>query len=246
MESDETLFDILAVMEESEWTGVEEIADAVGVAKSTVHRHLQSLLANEFVVQRDGRYRLGYRFLELGGVVQSSDELIRKVRPVVGDLAEETGETIQFVVEEHGLGVIVYLYTGENSTRANVPIGTRYPLHLSAAGKAILAKLPVERVREIIDRRGLEAQTDQSITRESELMAELEEISQRGFAFNYGENNEVARGVGVAITCPSEEILGGLSIMGPPHRMKGERFEEDIPELICGTVQEFEVVATHT
>lgn len=245
VKSDETLFSIIEMLQSGEWTGVSEIAREIDVANSTVHRHLQSLLTHEFVVEHNGRYRLGYRFLELGGAVRSSDDLVNQIRPVVTDLATETGETVHFVVEEHGRGVIVYQDAGANATPAVVPIGARFPLHTSAAGKAIMAELSDERIHDIVDRHGLNALTDRTITDEEELFAELETVHEQGIAFNRGENNKVARGVGAAIIRPNRKVLGGLTIMGPPHRMSGERFEEEIPALIHSTCQEFEVLATH-
>ncbi|UPM45218.1 IclR family transcriptional regulator [Halocatena salina] len=245
VKSDETLFSIIEALQSGAWTGVSEIAREIDVANSTVHRHLQSLLTHEFVVEHNGRYRLGYRFLELGGAVRSSDDLVNQVRPVVTDLATETGETVHFIIEEHGRGIVVYHEAGANATPVVVSTGARFPLHTSAAGKAIMAELSDERIHDIVDRHGLNALTDRTITDEEKLFAELETVHEQGIAFNRGENNEVARGVGAAIIRPNGEVLGGLTIVGPPHRMSGERFEEEIPALIHSTCQEFEVLVTH-
>lgn len=68
VKSDETLFSIIEMLQSGEWAGISEISREIDVANSTVHRHLQSLLTHELVVKHNGRYRLGYRFLELGGL----------------------------------------------------------------------------------------------------------------------------------------------------------------------------------
>ncbi|MDS0295364.1 IclR family transcriptional regulator [Halogeometricum luteum] len=245
VKSDETLFAILDVLKNEGWAHVSEIATEIGVANSTVHRHLQSLHDNEFVVKEDGAYRLGYRFLELGAAVRSNDHLIREVKTVITDLAIESGESSLFMVEEHGRGVIVYQETGSNVDRMQPHCGLRVPLHAFAAGKAVLAALPNKRVREIIHQRGLEAVSSQSITDEDTLFTELERIRETGIAYNHGENMEVVRGVGATVTRPDGEVLGGVSISGPMHRMKGKRFTRELPELIQGTIGEFEILATH-
>lgn len=244
VKSDETLIAILEELEDSHWMGVTEIAESIGVANSTVHRHLQSLYENEFVVEREGQYRLGYRFLEMGGAVRWNDELVREVRPLVQDLAAETEEAAQFVVEEHGRGVFVYREAGANTTRSIVPVGTRFPLHLTPAGKAILAELSNERVRDIVNRHGLEVRTEQTVSDIEELLAELETIRETGLAFDRGENNPRARGVGVSITRPNGEVLGAVSVAGSAYRLEEDELEREIPELLLGMVNEFEISAS--
>jgi DNA-binding IclR family transcriptional regulator len=245
VKSDETLFAILDVLKSEGWARVSEIATEIGVANSTVHRHLQSLHANEFVVKEEGAYRLGYRFLELGAAVRSSDHLVREVETVVTDLAVESGESSVFMVEEHGRGVIVHQETGSNVDTRRSHFGLRVPLHAFAAGKAILAALSDEQVREIIRQHGLETVSNQSITDEDTLFAELDRIRETGIAYNHGENMDVVRGVGATIARPNGEVLGGVSISGPMHRMKGERFTRELPELIQGAIGEFEILTTH-
>jgi DNA-binding IclR family transcriptional regulator len=63
-------------------------------------------------------------------------------------------------------------------------------MHLTSAGKAILAHYPRERVEEIIDHRGLDSATPNSITEREALFKELEDIRERGFSFNNQENIE--------------------------------------------------------
>lgn len=246
VKSDETLFEILDVLQERGEAGITEIAAEIGVANSTVHRHVTTLYDHEFVVKCDGRYRLGYRFLDYGGHVRAGDDLIRELQPRVRKLAEETGEAAQFIVEEHGRGVYVYRESGENAVRTKARIGRRFPLHHGSAGKAILAELPEQRVREIVDRHGLCARTDETVTDKAELTNELETIRKEGVAFNMGENIEGVWAVGAPVMRPNGEVLGGLSVAGPTHRMKKEWFKQELPDLILGTVNEFEITVTYS
>lgn len=246
VKSDETLFAILDVLQERGGAGVSEIAGELGVANSTVHRHLTSLHDNEYVVKRGGEYRLGYRFLDLGGAVRTADELVAQLQPHVRQLAEQTGEAAQFIVEEHGRGVYVYREEGDNAVRTRARVGRRFPLHTGSASKAIMAALPEARVREIIDRHGLTAVTDQTVCDEATLWQELETIGEEGVAYNMGENIEGVWAVGAAVTRPDGQVLGGLSVAGPAHRMKDEWFEQQLPDRILGTINEFEITATYS
>lgn len=246
VQSDETLFRILDVLKERDRAGVTEIASAVGVANSTVHRHLTSLQDHEFVRQVDGDYQLGYRFLDYGGYVRARDDLVRAIRPRVRQLAERTGEVAQFILEEHGRGVYAYRERGENAVQTKARIGRRFPLHTGSSGKAILAALPDERVREIIDRHGLTAKTGETVTDEEALVAELETVREEGVAFNTGENIEGVWAVGAPVRRPNGDVLGAISVAGPIHRMQNEWVQEELPDLLLGTINEFEITTKYS
>jgi len=99
---------------------------------------------------------------------------------IVEQLAEQTEERAQFIVEEHGRGVYLHTATGNHAVQVNSRLGRVKSLHNSASGKAILPQLPEERVEEIVDRWGLEASTENTITDYDELLAELELVRDRG------------------------------------------------------------------
>jgi len=79
----------------------------------------------------------------------------------------------QLFVEKHGRGVFLHRSTGKNAVGTNTRIGGTLPLHASAAGKAIIAFLPGDRLDEMIKQQGLEEQTPHTITDEETLREEL-------------------------------------------------------------------------
>jgi DNA-binding IclR family transcriptional regulator len=186
-------------------------------------------------------YQLGFQFLTVAGVLKNREPEYALVEDVVQQLAAETGERAQFVVEEQGERVFLDTETGENAVKAEAQLGRRGPLHCSAAGKAILADLPEDYVQNIIEHRGLPAVTEKSITGPDELFAELEEIREQGVAFNREESTEALHAVGTSILKPDGTVLGGVSVSGPANRLSGERFDSEIPGLIRGLTQQFEL-----
>jgi len=191
--------------------------------------------------ERRRRVSTRVRFLTLGGQVQTGQEGFDLAKKKVDQLAAETEERSQFIVEEHGSRFYVYTQAGENAVQTDATIGKRGYLHVSAAGKAILAALPRQRVEDVIDRRGLPAVTEQTITDESALFEELEAIRERGYAYNREESTEGLRAVGVAITDRNDGVIGALSISAPAHRLKDDRFETEFPDLIMGVTNEIEL-----
>jgi DNA-binding IclR family transcriptional regulator len=83
--------------------------------------------------------------------------------------------------------------------------------------------------------------TDRTITDEDELFAELDRVRERGYSTNNEENIEGIRAVGVPVMHSEGRPIGALSISGPVHRMKGEWFDREIPDLLLGTTSELQL-----
>lgn len=241
VQSDRLLLRILLELKDLDGAGVTELADHLDVPKSTVHNHLSTLYDEEFLIKDGTQYRLGLRFLDMGETARLNRTESDHIEQKVAALAEQTEERAQFIVEEHGYGVYLYVSRGEKAVSTDSRIGRHIPLHASSAGKAILAHLPRERVPRIADTAGLSPETEHTITDYDELMAELETVREKGFATNIQENTIGLRAVGAPILRPDGSVVGAISISGPTHRLKGELFESEIPDLIRGATNEIEL-----
>lgn len=233
---------ILEVLREHDGVGVTELADRLGWPKSTVHNHLATLRRSEYIVQADGKYKLGLRFLELGEFVKDRNEIYGLVEPKIQELATDLGERVQFVVEEHGDGVYVRIATGERAVSTGSHLGRRRSmLHATASGKSILAFSPESEVHRVIERKGLPELTANTITDEEELFTALAEVRERGYAFNYEEHIEGLRAVAAPVENEGDEVVGAISVAGPAHRMRGDWFTEELPDKILGIRNELEL-----
>lgn len=246
IESVNKTFKLIELLKKLEGARLVEIADRLGWPKSTVHVHLQTLRENEYVVQIDGEYYLSFRFLEICEYVKNRNEEYAVIEPYIERLAEETGERVQFVVNEHSYGVYLRIAEGKQAVSTGSHIGRRRNmLHATAAGKAILANLPDEEVREILDKNGLPALTANTITEEAELIDELEAIRERGYALNHEEHIQGLKAVAVAIIGADDDVVGAVSIAVPAHRMSEERFTEELPNRILALKNEVELEITY-
>lgn len=238
IKSDKTLLRIIMELKGVESAGVTDLAGRLDLAKSTVHQHLTTLHEAGFVVREGNEYAIGLRFLDLGESARLRQPAQELVEEKVEMLAEKTDERAQYIVEEHGHGVFLYREYGNQAVGTDMHIGKQIPLHASSAGKAILSQLPERRREEIISEQELVAETDHTITDADRLREELETIRERGYACNLEESTYGLSAVGAPITLSDGTTLGALSVSGPTHRMKGERLEEEIPNLILGAANE--------
>ncbi|MFO7927660.1 MAG: IclR family transcriptional regulator [Halobacteriota archaeon] len=241
VKSARTVFSVIEAVYQLDGGGVSEIATRLGMAKSSIHAHLNTLESCEYLVREGDQYHVSLKFLELGEFAKSRKTEYKISQRKVRELAEETEERSQFIVEEHGRGVYVHREVGERGVHTDPGIGKRIPLHSTAAGKAILAELPTDRVESVLDTWGLESVTDNSITDAESLYDELDGIRERGYAFNLEENVPGLNAVGVAVTGSDGRVCGALSVSGPSHRLEGSLLYEEIPNLLLGTANELEL-----
>ena len=235
-------FEVTQALREMEGARVTELAEELGMAPSTAHKYLATLVQERFVVKEGDQYHVGLEFLDLGTYAKNRKKGYRLSIPKVREIAEETGERAQFVVEEYGRGI--YLHTEASNSRAVLTdrhAGIRRYLHASAAGKAILANLPEHRVDEILDQHGLPAETEHTITSREELLEELDRIRESNVAYNNEESVDGLRAVGVPIQGDDGFVLGSLSVSGPSNRLKGQLYREEIPDLLLGHANEIEL-----
>lgn len=232
IKSVETTFELLEAVLERNGAGVTELADALGMNKSTVHHHLATLEKHHFVSVDDGEYRLGVGALVHGGHARHEREIFQTAKSDVDELARLTDETARLIVEHAGYGLTMYQSTGENVTEAPTHMGTMEHLHSTAAGKAFLAAHPEEKVDAILEERELTGFTPNTICDRDQLTLELEQVRSDGVAFDDCEQFENVRCVATTFTRQSGELLGAISVSAPRKRMEDTRFEQELPQQI--------------
>lgn len=228
-------------LQEVGWADLAEITAEFDCAKSTIHRHLETLERAEYVVREGNEYALSLKFLEHGELARLREPAYELAAEKVNEVAAETNERAQFIVEEHGRGVYVHRATGEKAVDVNTHLGKRVPIHASAAGHAILSALPEAEVDAIVERHGLEPLTDRTITDRAALAEELDRVRERGYSVNDQGFVDGLRAVGVPIADGDGGVLGGLSVAGPINRFRNERFERELPSLLLGVANELEL-----
>jgi IclR family KDG regulon transcriptional repressor len=208
--------------------GVTELAERVGLHKSTVHRFMVNLDAAGLVErnQRNGRYRLGLHIFELGGLVMQQMNLWDEALPFLEGLVRDTGETGHLAVLDGGEAIYIERVEARRALRVPSAIGRGYPAHATNLGKVLLADLPRERVAEIVAEKGLAAYTPRTITDPLELDCELERIRQRGYAIDDEEYDEGLRCIGAGVRDHSGHVVSALGIGGPVTRITPARVDE--------------------
>jgi DNA-binding IclR family transcriptional regulator len=237
-------FDVIRALEELDGARLTELADHLDLSKSVVYNYLATLRDERFVVRQGDVYSLSLQFLLVGEYVRNQNTLYRNAKAELEELAETTGEYAHLSTEQHGLSVNLYKVSGEKAVGSDYQVGKLQRadyLHFSATGKAILSALPRERVEWILDRYGLPARTDETITDRAALFEELDRIRERGYALNDEEEIKGLQAVGAPVENDHGEVLGSISVSGPVERMKEPDYHDRVVDAVVSTANVVEV-----
>lgn len=204
--------------------GVTEISKRLGLNKSNVCDILMTFQELGYIEQRQstGKYRLGYRILELSHALASSLGFRRTVYPHMKQLAEKVGETVYLGIP-NGFDV-VYLdaaYPGhEYMTRSM--LGDRAHMYCTGIGKAILSQMDPKQW-DLLLSQPLVAYTASTIVDPDRLREDLRRTRERGYAIDNMEHEHGVRCVGVPIVNSMGEAVAGMSISCPSLRLDDDK-----------------------
>lgn len=234
-------FRILELIRDRETVTLSEVTSELSLPKSTTHRYLSTLVSNEYLVRDGDEYRLSYAFLRFANHIHARNPANPLLEAKVEELAEETGELVQFITEEYDRAVYVFQASGGDGVNVDTYAKTFGSLHSTAGGKAILSTWPREEVESLLDRTGLERITDRTITDREEFFVELEEVSERGYSINDQENIKGLKAVSVPVCDLDGRAIGALSVAGPTNRMNHEMITEELSVLQLNASNELEL-----
>lgn len=244
----QTTFAILEELKQRNKATVTELTDDFDLSKSSIHNYLNTLEQEGYVVKEENTntYRIGLWLLDLGGQARHRERIYDIAKDEVTELAEETGELANLLVEEHGQGIYLHRAHGDDAVKTDSYIGQRVYLHNTALGNAILAHLPRDRVTEIIDQHGLPATTGNTITDRDELFTQLERVREEGVAFDDEARVNGLRCVAVPIVNNNDTVEGAISVSGPTSRFQDQRFQEELPAKLKSVANVIELNITYT
>lgn len=227
--------ELIALLSEKEAGTISELAAESDLSPGSVHTHLTTLREYGLIQKRDNEYRLGLELLPLGEHVRIHTALYRAAEGQARYLAQESGGAGHIVIEHEGKLLIIDEVFGNEAVGKQFHVRKREKprrqMHCTAAGKAILARIPESRIREIVDRHGMPRQTANTITDYDELVDDLETVREQGFALNNQEQLKGIRAVATAVLDDSDEVLGSVSVSGPANGWGENRFTEQLPKL---------------
>lgn len=222
------IFAVLERLAEKGAVGLIELSKELKLNKSTVHRLLNSLMYMGYVKQDEEtlKYELTYKICRVADSLMSQIDLIQIAKPYLKELSRKTGETVHLVEREGNKAV--YIDKVENSTNAVrlvSKIGKTIPLYCSGVGKAMMAEMSEEKIRQIWNESEIIPYTEMTIMDIEELLGQIEVARQKGYAMDDEENEIGVRCVAVALPDMNGKNRYAISISAPEIRMTDEKIK---------------------
>jgi DNA-binding IclR family transcriptional regulator len=191
---------VLDVLAEHGSCTTADLLQLTEVPRPTLYRLLRTL-EKEHLTVRDasGRHRVGLRALAWAASLQTPSALVELVRPILLDLRERTGESVQLYAQEGNARVCVASFEPSSGLRVTVPTGAVLPLHLGSGGKAFLPWAADG------DQYGVSAKA-------------LATIKARGWAESVAEREVGVASVAAPILDDAENVRAVLAVSGPADR----------------------------
>ncbi len=208
--------------------GLSQLSELSGLPLPTIHRLVRTLVELGYLHQEPSRqYALGARLIRLG---ESSVHMLSvTARPHLTRLVDELGESANMAMLDGDRIVYVAQVPSRHSMRMFTEVGRRALPHGTAVGKAILAGMPADKVRDLLQRTGMPRYTDHTITDPAEFARQLETAADTGYAIDEGEQELGVRCIAVAV--PEAPARLAISISGPVGRMTEDLLERAVPLL---------------
>ena len=234
-------FDILELILQENQLSLGEIANKTGVAKSTAHRYLKTLESRGYLIYENNEYKISHRFTIFTHHIRTRNSYYPLIQEKISDVAEKTGELVQFGIEEYGSIIYIFSSRGSQGIQINAEVGKPDPLHSTACGKAIMSTWSTEEIDTYIKINGLQQITSQTITDSETLHQNLQQTNERGYSINNQENIEQLKAIGVPVRDSNNQCIGAISVAGPTRRMNQTRFENELIDFLLGISNELEL-----
>jgi IclR family acetate operon transcriptional repressor len=195
---------------------IQQVANELGVHKSTASRLMQTLVTKGYAVPNEGSprgFRLGPAVQVHQGLSLDQRRLRELAHPVLAQLVDDTGECAHAAVASGAWALVIDDVETGQALRVVAGKGRRVPLHCTSAGKCLLAyglaAMPAE----------LPARTGRTITSPEMLRLHLAQIAERGYALDDEENDPGVRCISAPVFNALGEAIGCIGIDGPSVRM---------------------------
>lgn len=239
VQSVERALNILTTFQEGESSlSLSEISRRIGLAPSTTHRLLSTLLAYQFIEKRDGnQYALGLRLLELGQRVQAGLGLRQVALPEMQRLAAACGHVITLFTLNSEDALCLERVPGENPIQVlAVDVGGRLPLNCGAGPRTLLASLSDQEIRRVHGKGRFQRLTARTLISLDEILADVRWTRTQGYVLAVEDVVESVAAVGAPLRDSAGRWIGAISLVGIVPEIAGAQCETLIRE-VCQAAQ---------
>ncbi|MBA3519625.1 MAG: IclR family transcriptional regulator [Rhizobiales bacterium] len=210
------------LLRRDEPTGVAEIASALSIPRSTAYNIVNVLSEARYLEPSGpgGKLFLGPKLFELGMAYGSKIDLLKEGAPIVRELRDATGETVQLSILDADMLLVVMKEEGSRPVRIISRVGSRVPVNWAAGGRLVISDLADNDLRRLLRNTVRPSPTGKASTDVELLFQQVRAFRQRGHSIEIGETNEHAGCVAAPVLDAADRCIAAISIAAPEQRLK--------------------------
>jgi IclR family transcriptional regulator, pca regulon regulatory protein len=213
----------LAIVEAFSACPVMSVADAArasGATRASARRCLITLAELGYVEHSGREFRPLTRLRRLGGVASRRDRLAQLAQPFLSRARDELAESVSLAVLDDDAALFIARAEAEHIVSTGVRVGALLPAYCSATGRVLLSQFPDQEVLRRLGRKPLARRTSHTLTKPSEVLAEIRSVREKGYAVSDEELELGLRALAVPVMGANDEIIGAISVSAASARVR--------------------------
>jgi IclR family pca regulon transcriptional regulator len=199
---------------------VADAARAAGATRASARRCLITLTELGYVEHSGREFRPLTRLRRLGGVASRRDQLAQLAQPLLSRARDELAESVSLAVLDDDGALFIARAEAEHIVSTGVRVGARLPAYCSATGRVLLGQFPDQEILTRIGRKPLARRTSHTLTKPSEVLAEVRSVREKGYAISDEELELGLRALAVPVMGANDEIIGAVSVSAASARVR--------------------------
>lgn len=203
------------ISQKPEGASLDELCERLELPKTSAYDIVTTLEALDMVQANWGqkkRYTIGLTAYRIGINYTSHLNIMDVMEPELKRFAHEIGKTVFLGVRSDCEVVYICKFEPKNPIITTATVGTRIPMYCTSLGKAILAYSEPEILQQLLKRMDFVKRTERTITDPNQLLEELEQVREQGYALDAREMEEHAECVGAPVFGADGSLVGAVSV----------------------------------
>ncbi|WP_130859358.1 IclR family transcriptional regulator [Gracilibacillus phocaeensis] len=220
--------------DEPNGASIAQLSAEMGLAKSTIHRLLQTLMVRGYIQQDEqtGYYQLGVQCLTLASHFLGQLDIRSVAKENLKQLSQDAEEVVHLCILDQDEAVYIDKVESKQTLRMYSQVGKRAMLHCTGVGKALLIGYEASQWEQLAENKGFPKFTDTTITNLEQLKEEIGNIQAQGYAIDEQEHEKGIRCIAAPILDAEGKVVAAISIAGPIERMTKSRVQTDLVPVI--------------
>lgn len=225
-----------------------EIAEELGIPRTTVFRLLQTLESAGFLVRANGgrSYQLGVAVLGLGFAFLATQDITELARPILERLRDDTRFSTHLVIRDGRDVVYLLRFPGHSALNFNIGVGTRLPAHATSMGRMFLSELSSKKLDELYHDSLLVSTSKQTPINLTELKRLLEQDRQRGYIISEGFFEKGINAIAVPVRDASSKVVAVINLIMREGEVDRERLHGDLLEQVLSAAEQLSLGLGYT